>query len=395
MESTNTDILIIGGGVNGTSIAMALAERNPGKITLVEKGGLATGATGRSGAMVREHYLNVELVRMASDAKKFFEEWPQETGYDLKYQTTGRILLFDESDAGAAIANGEMNRTEGVNIETLNPEETKKLIPSANLNDIGVSLYEPEAGYADPVATTYAFAEEAQKKGAQIITRTPVKNLLIESGKVTGVETVNGKIKAEIVINVTGPWANILIGHNDMPLPITPIRVQMVHLRRPPNLEMLEHIIIDHTCGAYYRTDGKPNTLVGGESPEDMSEVVNPDTFGLNADHDFITRFWNRAINRFPDFADATCRGGYGSLYDMTPDANPILGESPNISGLYNVAGFSGHGFKLSPITGEMVADLVTGESKSSHDYNFFRSSRFEENSPITPARPYSGRAHQ
>jgi len=395
MESTNTDILIIGGGVNGTSIAMALAERNPGKITLVEKGGLATGATGRSGAMVREHYLNVELVRMASDAKKFFEEWPQETGYDLKYQTTGRILLFDESDAGAAIANGEMNRTEGVNIETLNPEETKKLIPLANLNDISVSLYEPDAGYADPVATTYAFAKEAQKKGAQIITRTPVKNLLIESGKVAGVETVNGKIKAEIVINVTGPWANILIGHNDTPLPITPIRVQMVHLRRPPNLEMLEHIIIDHTCGAYYRTDGKPNTLVGGESAEDMSEVVNPDTFGLNADHDFITRFWNRAINRFPDFADATCRGGYGSLYDMTPDANPILGESPNISGLYNVAGFSGHGFKLSPITGEMVADLVTGESKSSHDYNFFRSSRFEENSPITPARPYSGRAHQ
>ena len=169
----------------------------------------------------------------------------------------------------------------------------------------------------------------------------------------------------------------------------------MVHLRRPPKLEKLEHIIIDHTCGAYYRTDGTPNTLVGGEAPEDMSEIVNPDTFSLNADHDFITRFWNRAINRFPDFADAICRGGYGSLYDMTPDGNPILDESPNIAGLYNVAGFSGHGFKLSPITGEMVADLVTGQSKSPHDHNFFRSSRFVENSLITPARPYSGRAHQ
>ena len=163
MEPTNTDILIIGGGVNGTSIAMALAGRNPGKITLIEKGGLATGATGRSGAMVREHYLNVELVRMASDAKKFFEEWPKEMGYDLKFQTTGRILLFNESDAGAAIANGEMNRTEGVNIETLNPNTTKEIIPLANLDDVKVSLYEPEAGYADPVATTYAFAKEAKK----------------------------------------------------------------------------------------------------------------------------------------------------------------------------------------------------------------------------------------
>ena len=395
METLNTDILVIGGGVNGTSIAMALAARSAGKITLIEKGGLATGATGRSGAMVREHYLNVELVRMASDAKNFFEEWPKEMGYDLKFQTTGRILLFDESDAGAAIANGEMNRAEGVNIETLSPEKTMGLIPLANLEDVSISLYEPEAGYADPVATTYAFAMEAQKKGVELLTRTPVKNLIVKGGRILGVETATGKINADAVINVTGPWANSLLGQNDVPLPITPIRVQMVHLRRPPKLETLEQIIIDYTCGAYYRTDGTPNTLVGGEAPEDMSEIVNPNTFGLNADHDFITRFWNRATKRFPDFVDATCRGGYGSLYDMTPDGNPILDESPNISGLYNVAGFSGHGFKLSPIIGEMVADLVTGQSKSSHDYKFFRSSRFNDNSLITPARPYSARVHQ
>jgi len=146
VETLNTDILVIGGGLNGTSIAMALVARSAGKITLIEKGGLATGATGRSGAMVREHYLNVELVRMASDAKNFFEEWSKEMGYDLKFQTTGRILLFDESDAGAAIANGEMNRAEGVNIETLSPEKTMGLIPLANLEDVSISLYEPEAG---------------------------------------------------------------------------------------------------------------------------------------------------------------------------------------------------------------------------------------------------------
>lgn len=395
MEPTNTDILIIGGGVNGTSIAMALAARNPGKITLLEKGGLATGATGRSGAMVREHYLNVELVRMASDAKIFFEKWPKKMGYNLKFQATGRILLFNGSDAGAAIANAEMNRTEGVNIETLNQDKTMELLPLATLDDVKVSLYEPEAGYADPVATTYAFAKEAQKNGVEILTRTPVSDLIVKGGRITGVETTTGKINADVVINVTGPWANSLIGKHDVPLPITPIRVQMVHLRRPPRLEMLEQIIIDHTCGAYYRTDGTPNTLVGGEAPEDMLEIVNPNAFGLNADHHFITRFWNRAVNRFPDFADASCRGGYGSLYDMTPDGNPILDESPNISGFYNVAGFSGHGFKLSPVTGEMVADLVTGQSKSPHDYKFFRHSRFVENSLITPTRPYSTRVHQ
>ena len=141
----------------------------------------------------------------------------------------------------------------------------------------------------------------------------------------------------------------------------------MVHLRRPPYMEDLEQIVVDHTSGAYFRTDGAPFTLVGGEAEEDLVETVDPDSFALNADHDFITRYWNRAIMRFPSFKDASCRGGYGSLYDMTPDSNPIIDKSPNIDGLYNVTGFSGHGFKLSPVIGELVADMVTGAKKSRH----------------------------
>ena len=124
-------------------------------------------------------------------------------------------------------------------------------------------------------------------------------------------------------------------------------------------------------------------------------EIVNPDSFGLNADHDFITRYWERASKRIPNFNQASCRGGYGSLYDMTPDANPIIDRSTTISGLINVAGFSGHGFKLSPIIGELVADLIADDRKSKHDYKFFQASRFEDNRQIEAPHPYRRRSHQ
>ena len=152
------DITVIGGGVNGTSVAMHLASRNLGDIALFEKNGLGSGATGRSGAMIREHYLTPELVNMASDAKRFFESWPQENGYDLNFKQTGRVLLFGEPDSEAAVKNAAMNRQQGVNIETLDTKSTAEILPDAFLGDIAVALYEPEAGYADSLRTTYAFA---------------------------------------------------------------------------------------------------------------------------------------------------------------------------------------------------------------------------------------------
>lgn len=389
------DIIVIGGGVNGASIAMNLGKTVSNKVTLVEKGGLATGATGRSGAMVREHYLTPELVRLASESKNFFEEWPRENGYDFKFKKTGRVLLFGEDDEASARLNGRMNRLEGVTISTLDRAETARILPDAQLEDITVALYEPEAGYADPVATTYAYATEAQKHGVEILTDNLVTEITSDKGKVTGIKTAKGQIESNTVINVTGPWANSLLAGLGETLPINPIRVQMVHLRRPPSLRKLEQIVIDHTTGSYFRTDGTPNTLVGGEAPEDLEETANPNHFGLNADHDVILRYWRRAIHRFPSFRDAICRGGYGSLYDITPDGNPIIDSSQTTDGLFNVAGFSGHGFKLSPVVGKIVAALVSGNEKNEPALDLFKLSRFTAGREITATHPYGNRVHQ
>ena len=395
MTRRSANVVVIGGGVNGTSIAMHLARMGAGKVLLVEKGHLASGASGRSGAMVREHYLHPTLVKMAMEASDIFHNFGDEVGGDARFTETGRLLLFSERDAEAARANVEMNRELGVEINTLTPSEIPEIVPQVCLDGVALGVYEPNSGHADPMATTYAYAEQARSRGAEILTGCAVTGIKVAGGRVVGVETENGLIEADAVVAATGPWANRLAAPLGETLPITPIRVQMVHLRRPPSLESLTTNIIDYTTGAYFRVNAGFKTLVGGEAPEDMGEVVNPDAFGLNADHDTITRFWDRAKLRFPDFDAATPMGGYGSLYDMTPDGNPILDMSGVVEGLYWAVGFSGHGFKLSPVVGRMVAELVMHGDSTGHPIRAFRASRFAEGDPLDAQHPYEGRVHQ
>ena len=395
MPHNSADVVVIGGGVNGTSIAMHLARMGAGKVLLLEKGHLAGGATGRSGAMVREHYLHPTLVKMAMEASDIFHNFDDAVGGDPRFIETGRLLLFDESDDDAARANVEMNRELGVNIHTVTPSEVTDIVPQVQTDGIVVGVYEPNSGHADPMATTYAFAEQAQEHGAVILTECAAEGIKVIGGRVVGVETEDGLIETDAVVVATGPWANRLAIPLGEVLPITPIRVQMVHLRRPPSLESLTTIVIDYTTRAYLRMNAGYKTLLGGEAEEDLSEVVNPDAFGLNADHDTITRFWDRAKMRIPEFAAATPMGGYGSLYDLTPDGNPILDRSEAVDGLYWAAGFSGHGFKLSPVVGRMVAEFVMHGESRDHPIRDFRASRFEEGDPLGAEHPYAGMKHQ
>ena len=395
MPHNSADVVVIGGGVNGTSIAMHLARMGAGKIQLVERGHLASGATGRSGAMVREHYLHPTLVKMAIEAGQVFRNFADVIGGDARFTKTGRLLLFGEKDEPAARANVEMNRELGVNIHTLTPTETSEMVPQLKTDGIVLGVYEPEAGHADPMATTYAYAAAAERQGASIRTGCAVESIKVAGGRVVGVETEDGLIETNTVVAATGPWSNKLAVPLGETLPLTPIRVQMVHLRRPPSLESFTTIVIDYTTGMYVRMNAGFKSLVGGESKKDLSEVVNPDGYGLNADHDTITRYWDRAKSRIPEFTAATPMGGYGSIYDMAPDGNPILDRSQVVDGLYWAVGFSGHGFKLSPVVGRMVAEFVVhGESKD-HPIRDFRASRFMEGDLLEAEYPYEGMGHQ
>ena len=394
MTDATADIVIVGGGVIGTSIAMHLASMGAGRVVLIDKGHLAGGASGQSGAMVREHYLHPVLVRMATESSQIFHNFADAIGGDVGFTQTGRLLLFGEGDKEAVTSNVQMNRELGVNIETLAPAELSRIVPNVSTDGVAVAAYEPESGYADPVATTYAYAARASDQGAAILTETQATRLATFGGRVTGVETDRGTIESPAVVVATGPWCNRLAASVGESLPVTPVRVQMVSFRRPPALESMTTTVIDHTTGAYFRADSDYRSLVGGEAPEDLTEVVDPDSYGRSADDATIAGLWDRARQRFPDFAAAVFRGGYGALYDMTPDGNPILDRSHTVEGLYWAVGFSGHGFKLSPVVGRMVAELVvSGESKG-HPVHRFRAARFTSGELLEAERPYRGAGH-
>ena len=394
MASNSADVIVVGGGVTGTSAAMHLARMGAGKILLIERGSLASGASGRSGAMVREHYLHPTLVQMAMESSRIFHHFSEAVGGDARFVQTGRLLLFTEEDAEAARLNVAMNRELGVEITTLSTAEIRDLVPELHTGDVSLGVYEPNSGYADPIATTYAYARQAEIHGAEILVGRAVTGIRVAGGRAVGVETDSGTIESDAVVAAVGPWVNRLAAPLGEGLPITPLRVQMVHLRRPPALESLTTAVIDHTSGSYYRANAGFHTLMGGEAPEDMNEVVNPDAYGLNADHGTIARYWERARARFPGFAATTPLGGYGSLYDMTPDGNPILDKSAVVEGLYWATGFSGHGFKLSPVVGRMLAELVLhGESRDGLSRDF-RADRFARGEPLLPEHPYLGAAH-
>ena len=394
MTLATADIVVVGGGVNGTSIAMHLARMGAGKVVLVERGGLASGASGQSGAMIREHYQHPVLVKMAVESSQIFHNFADAVGGDAGFVQTGRLLLFPECDREAARANVEMNRSLGANIETLEPSQLGKIVPNMDMEGIALAAYEPTSGYADPVATTYSYADRARDHGAETFTQTMVTGLAASGGNLTGVETDRGFISAPAAVIATGPWCNRLAAPVGELLPVTPIRVQMANWRRPPALKDMTTTIIDHTRGVYLRADSGYRTLVGGEAPHDLTEIVDPDSYKLNADHDKIIDLWERVKRRFPDFADAVFRGGYSALYDMTPDGSPILDRSGAVQGLYWAVGFSGHGFKLSPVVGRMVAELVMhGESKD-HPVHRFRAGRCAAGDTLSPDRPYQATGH-
>ena len=184
---SDADIVVIGGGVIGTSAAMNLARMGVGnKVVLVEREHLASGASGLSGAMIREHYLHPVLVRMAMESKSIFENFGDTVGGDAGFKRTGRLLLFPEQDEPAVLANVKMNRDLGVNIETMSPTRASRLATGMDISGIAVCAYEPEAGYADPIATNYAYAARARESGAVILTGTPVVKLMTSEGTDNG-----------------------------------------------------------------------------------------------------------------------------------------------------------------------------------------------------------------
>ncbi len=388
MNST-ADVIVIGGGIMGTSAAFRLAERGL-KVTLVEKSFLAGGSTGKSSAIIRQHYSNETTARMALYSLRVFQNFSEMIGDECGYMPVGFVALASAKDREGLAANVALQQSIGINTRLLSPEELREAAPGMAEAEAVAAAYEPEGGYADPALTVGGFGAAARRHGATILQETEVIGLKMESGRVKGVVTNRGEIAAGAVVNTAGPWGARVARMAGIELPIQPCRVQISLFAPPPDERPAPHVFVDFPNTSYFRPETGGMTLVGSVDPGEANDHADPDRYNERVDFAFVADMGAKMALRFPCMERAESRNGYAAVYDVTPDWHPVIDEAPPGSGFFIAAGHSGHGFKLGPAVGVMVADLVTGQKTEGLDPALFRFSRYAEGKPVRGRYEYS-----
>ena len=387
--AASTDVIVVGGGINGASIAFNLAKEGL-KVALIEKDFIAAGPTGRSSAIVRQHYSNEVTARMALRSLRIFQNFDDAVGGDPDYHQAGFLLAARPEDVEQLKANVALQQAVGINTRVVSPREVKELEPHVSIEGIAAAAYEPESGYADPAATTTAYAQRAKELGARMHLGTRVGSILVEEGRVTGVETDKGALQAGAVVVAAGPWTPLITETIGIQLPIRASRHQVATYKRPDEFDRLM-VYAGFADEVYIRPETGQLMLVGSIEPEEAEdEIANPDSFNERVDFDIVADFSERVARRYPVMERGSSAGGWASLYDITPDWHPIMGALPGVEGLYCAAGTSGHGFKLGPAVGEMMADLIVNGEKAEADINMFSFDRFVEGGGVEGRYEYN-----
>ena len=377
------DVVVVGGGVHGASVAYHLARRRAGRVVLIERKFLASGPTGRSSALVRRFYAMDFLTRTGNASAQIFQRWADEIGGgDPGFRQVGILWLAGPDRAANLQENVRRARTLGVQVNLITPAQLKSLVPAMAVDDLAVAAHEPESGYADAASTTNAFAASAREHGATIVQHVPVEALLVSGGRAIGVRTASGEIHAPAVVVCAGLWAPALLEPLGIKVPLAPKRHQMCFFRRPPDFAVHPGII-DRPSGTYMRPETGNLTIHGVST---YQEVVDPDQYNEGADPPEVMRNAELIANRFPVMEHGLSMGGYSGVYDVTPDHEPILGPIPEYQGLHADFGWSGHGFKHSPAIGAIMAEAVMEGRAAGWDLRPFRWSRFHEGDLLPPA---------
>lgn len=380
------DFVILGAGVMGASIAFQLARRKAGRIVILDKEHVGSGASGRSSALIRMHYTFPPEVQLALVSLKMFQHWTEIVGEAGVFRRTGFVRLVHSVDAERLKKNVAMQRSLGVHVELIDRHQLKALEPDWEVDDIDLAAYEPDSGYGDGNVVANDFLSRARDLGAVYLPKTMASSFVIEGKRIRGVRTEQGEIHAPVVIAATGPWTRPLFRGTEYDPPIENEYHQVAILKNAPGMRGGGCACIDSITLTYLRSDGSDKCLVGdfyGQRP------VDPDNFPQRASEADLEEMIERAARRLPKLENAEVVRGTTGVYDITPDSCALLGPVPGIEGLYICAGFSGMGFKISPAIGIVMSELLLDGAATTVDISAFRPTRFAEGRPIHPEFEY------
>ncbi len=385
------DVVIVGGGIEGCAAAWALSQRGITNVVVLERNTVASGMTGKSSGIVRCHYGVSSLAAMATVGLEVFEKAEEIFGDDIGFRQTGYVVGVGEPNVDALRNSMAAQRAVGVQTEEIDAAEVAKLWPFADLSPFAAFGWEARGGYGDAYQTAQAFALSARAAGVRIRQGATVTGLLTDGDTVTGVHLADGsRISAGSVVVATGVWTQPFLAPYGVDVPIRVVREQIVMIS--PGVELGPvPVFSDLVSLQYVRPEVGGDVLFGNS---DLSDVLtaDPDDYLNRATEDFIDLTVDKVGTRFPGFTGAAITSSYAGCYDVTPDWNPVISAGGR-EGLFVAAGFSGHGFKIAPAVGRLVADLlVDGRSSDPRiPETDFRLSRFAEGALLKSPYPYVG----
>jgi sarcosine oxidase, subunit beta len=374
----SADIVVIGGGIVGTSIAYHLGRMGAGRIVLLEREPLlGTGSTGQCAGGFRHQFsteINIRLSLLSIPRITGFQQemdWPVD-----RHQDGYLFLLSNPEDVDTFRRNVALQNRLGVPSLFLAPEEISRLVPHVVMDGVLAGSYCALDGIGDPNGMTQGYAAAARRLGVEIRTGTAARGMRIEGGKIAGVVTSGGFLPCGIVVNAAGPYAREVALWAEVDLPVFPER-RHVYTTFPFAQAPHEYLMVIDFGTTFYFHRESGGVLMGMGNPQE------PRGFNLGVDPAFLEKVLEVGLMRYPALADAGIQRSWAGLYEMSPDAHPILGKVPEVEGLFLANGFSGHGFQHAPAVGQLLAEEITAGAATTLDLTPLRLDRFRGPSPI------------
>ncbi len=392
----SADIVVVGGGSIGASVALYLAERQAGKILLLERKHLASGASGKGIGIIRTHYTHPTLVQLAQRSLGLFHEFEARYGgYSAGFVNCGYFVLVPEGEVDTLHQIVQMHQTLGVDVSLVDPSIVQAEMPQIDLSDVAAVAYEPRSGYGSPPQTTRSLAQRAADLGVEVRTDCPVQAIQLDAeGRVQAVVTPTGTVATRTVIDCVGPWARQFTEHLGLEFPVRPVVEHVVVVERPAAHAAPHPVISDLVNLCYFRSDpDQPYTRIGNSDPQFHAKFTLPDAEDFQGQlfPDICDDLYGRLLRRCPGLGAAPCVETYSGIWGVTPDYQPIIDQLDHVPGLYCAVGFSGHGYKLAPVIGDLVSRFILGERQGDVELlQLFRFSRFQENDLVKAPLRYA-----
>jgi sarcosine oxidase subunit beta len=375
---TTAEVVIIGGGCMGASTAYYLARLGVQDVVLLEREPmLGMGSTARNAGGVRHQFSNEANVKLSIESIHLIERFAEEVGYEIDFHQDGYLfLLSNQDDLEAFRRSVEMQRRLGIEVEVLSGEEAQSLAPGLEVGGVIGATFCARDGIADPNGVTMGFAKAAQAAGVEIYRKAEVIGLTTEAGQIAGVETTRGPISTRLVVNAAGPYARDIGTMAGIDVPVLPYRrhIFITEPIAPGPVPASRIMVIDFESTFYFHREGA-GILFG------MSDPDEPSSYNTTVSWEFLEKVTQTAVSRLPVLADAGIAHAWAGLYEITPDAMPIIGSARSVEGFFMIAGFSGHGFQHSPAAGRILAEMIVKGEAGETDFAPFSFDRFSTQS--------------